>query len=211
MQGKTRDFDKDATAWDENAGRVKMAGNIANAIKDAFPLSLDMDVLDFGCGTGLLTLQLQPLVKSITGFDSSKGMLDVLNRKIANQNLPNVRTHYIDIEKGDVLEGSFDLIICSMTLHHIRDPKNLITQFKRVCLPQGHIGIADLDSDQGLFHGTNNEGVFHNGFDRDLMRHFLQQAGFTDVQFTTAAEVVRFVPGGLRPFTIFLAAGRNPG
>ncbi|MBP1708041.1 MAG: Methyltransferase type 11, partial [Chloroflexi bacterium] len=66
-----RDFDKDAANWDDNAGRVKMANNIANAILDAVRLRPDMEVLDFGCGTGLLTLRLQPLVKSIHGVDSS--------------------------------------------------------------------------------------------------------------------------------------------
>lgn len=211
MKDENRDFDKDAATWDENAGRVKMATNIANSIKDAVKLHAGMDVLDFGCGTGLLTLQLQPYVKSIRGFDSSQGMLQVLEDKIRSQNMDNVAITHIDIEQGGLLEGSYDLVICSMTMHHVRDPQLLIKQFKNVLKPDGILCIADLDSDGGLFHGANSEGVFHNGFDRNMMRETLREAGFCNIQFRTAAEVVRFIPGGLRPFTIFLATGMKHG
>ncbi|MEN6389205.1 MAG: class I SAM-dependent methyltransferase [Syntrophomonas sp.] len=207
MKDENRDFDKDAATWDENAGRIKMATNIANSIKYAVALDNSIDVLDFGCGTGLLTLQLQPLVRSISGFDSSKGMLQVLEDKIKNQNIDNVTTTYIDIEQGGILKSSYDLVVCSMTLHHVREPQLLIKQFKNVLKPDGILCIADLDSDGGLFHGANSEGVFHNGFDRNMLRETLREAGFGNIQFRTAAEVVRFIPGGLRPFTIFLATG----
>lgn len=209
MKGGNRDFNKHAATWDENAGRVKMAANITNAIKDAVSLNSAMDVLDFGCGTGLLTLQLQPLVKSISGFDSSQGMLEVLQSKIESQNIGNVSTTCIDIEKGGVLDGSYDLVVCSMTLHHVREPGLLIDQFKNVLKTAGILCIADLDSDGGLFHGADSEGVFHNGFDRNMMRETLRAAGFKQIQFQTAAEIVRFVPGGLRPFTVFLATGQK--
>ena len=58
--------------------RVKLATDVAGAVSAEVRLAADMDVLDFGCGTGLLALQLQPYVRSITGVDSSQGMLDVL-------------------------------------------------------------------------------------------------------------------------------------
>lgn len=209
VKGETRDFDRDAATWDENAGRVKMAAHIANSIKDAVALHSGMDVLDFGCGTGLLTLQLQPLVKSVSGYDSSRGMLKVLENKIASRNIGNVSTAYIDIEQGGVLEGSYDLVVCSMTLHHVREPQLLINQFKNVLKSEACLCIADLDSDGGLFHGAHREGVFHNGFDRNMLRGTLREAGFYNIQFSTAAEVVRFIPGELRPFTIFLATARK--
>ena len=53
-----RDFDAAAAAWDEEPRRVKLAGEIAAAICAKLPLSAEWDALDFGCGTGLVTLQL---------------------------------------------------------------------------------------------------------------------------------------------------------
>ncbi len=77
MSTELRDFDKEAALWDENPGRVKVAKDVAAAILQNVTITADMRALDFGCGTGLVTLQLQPLVKSITGMDSSRGMLDI--------------------------------------------------------------------------------------------------------------------------------------
>lgn len=208
MNSQNRNFDKDAATWDENPGRVKMANNIANTILDAISLNNNMKVLDFGCGTGLLTLRLQPFVGSIKAVDSSSGMLKVLNEKIESQNITNITTEHLDIEQGDVLKGTYDLIVCSMTLHHVKGIEPLIKQFYNIIAPRGYLCIADLDPDQGLFHG-NNEGVFHFGFERDKMRSMFKEMGLDKIEFRTAAEIVRFIPGGVRPFTIFLISGQK--
>jgi ubiquinone/menaquinone biosynthesis C-methylase UbiE len=208
MNMENRDFNKDAATWDENPGRVKMANNIANAILGAINMNSDMKVLDFGCGTGLLTLKLQPLVGSIQAVDSSTGMLEVLNQKIKSQNIDNIMTQYLDFEQGDRLDGVYDLIVSSMTLHHVRETKPLIDQFSGITAPHGYLCIADLDLDNGQFHG-NNEGVFHFGFDRNTIRRILKEAGFDKIEFQAAAEIVRFVPGGMRPFTIFLVTAQK--
>jgi len=107
MKDLRRDFEKDAALWDENPSRVKLADDVAKAIREEAALNREMDVLDFGCGTGLVTLQLQPFVRSITGADSSHGMLAVLWAKIERQRLANVSTRRLDIEKGDRLEGRY--------------------------------------------------------------------------------------------------------
>jgi predicted TPR repeat methyltransferase len=82
LKDDKRDFDKVAASWDTPM-RVKLATDVAGAVSAEVRLATEMDVLDFGCGTGLLALQLQPYVRSITGVDSSQGMLDVLGSKIA--------------------------------------------------------------------------------------------------------------------------------
>ena len=209
MNIERRDFDKEATTWDEVPARVKLANDIAAAISDEIVLTSNMDVLDFGCGTGLLTLQLQPVVHSITGVDSSHGMIDVLKAKIDKQNLPNIRTQYLDTEKGDILEGTYHLIVSGMTLHHVKEIRPLLDQFYRILAPSGYLCIADLDLDDGQFH-DNNDGIFHFGFDRALLRKDFMDAGFDDIRDRTAAEVMKpGSDGGVRPFTVFLMTGRK--
>ena len=63
--------------------------------------------MDFVCGTGLLTLALQPYVRSITGVDNSQGMLDVFQAKIKEQHLNNVKANQLELDNGDVLTGSY--------------------------------------------------------------------------------------------------------
>ena len=204
-----RDFNKDAESYDLKPGRVKLAQDVGKAIINEVRLSHDMDVLDFGCGTGLVTLQLQPFVRTITAVDSSQGMLDVLKSKIEEQKLTNIKTRYIDMEKGDTLKGSFHLIISSMTLHHVQDLGYLLRQFYGWLLPGGHLCIADLDSDGGDFH-RDKTGVVHSGFDRSDIRRLFNQGGFQGVRDVTAARVVKDLPDGrAREFTVFLMIARK--
>ncbi len=210
MSVQERDFDKEAASWDQEPGRIKLANDVAKAIKDALTITPAMDALDFGCGTGLLTLQMQPLVRTITGVDSSQGMLNVLRSKVQDRNLTNVRIQLRDLAQGDRLEGSYHLILSSMTLHHIRDFSPLFYQFSKALLPGGHLCIADLDPDDGRFH-SNNEGVFHFGFDRSILRQAFIEAGFGSIRVHTAATLEKHVSeGSIRAFTVFIMTGQKP-
>jgi ubiquinone/menaquinone biosynthesis C-methylase UbiE len=204
-----RDFDKDAASYDLKPGRAKLAQDVAKAVMSEVKLNDGMDVLDFGCGTGLVTLQLQPFVRTVTGADTSHGMLDVLRAKIAERKLANVKTEFIDPEKSVVLKNKYHLVVCSMTLHHVENLVYIFREFYNCLLPGGQICIADLDSDEGEFH-RDKTGVVHFGFDRTEMRRLLIAGGFQDVRDVTAASVVRKSSDGRsREFTVFLMIGRK--
>ena len=204
MGSEKWDFDKRAASWDEDPGRVRLATDIASAISDEKILTADMDVLEFGCGTGLLTLRLQPLVRSIVGVDSSQGMLDICRAKIESLRITNVKTHHLDSETAPLPAGSYNLVVCGMTLHHVRETTSLIGQFARAIMPGGYLCIADLDTEDGGFHG-DNDTVFHHGFDRAALSRLLRDAGFDDLRERTAANVVKRVPdGSKRSFPVFL-------
>jgi len=205
-----KDFDSAAATWDQDAGRVKLAGDIAAAILNTAKLTPDMDVLDYGCGTGLLTLALQPHVGTVTGMDSSQGMLDVLDAKIRERGLTNVRSQYLDLEKAFIITERFHLITCGMTLHHVQDPAILLAALYNSFHSQGHLCIADLDPDEGKFHGTS-EGVFHPGFTRSRMRQYFIQAGFSNITDTTAATILKeTADGNSLSFSVFLMTGQRP-
>ncbi len=208
-QFEKRDFDKEAAKWDQNPARVKLTDDIVHAISEQIALTPDMDVMDFGCGTGLLALRLQPHVRSVTGIDSSKGMLDIFNEKIAKLNLKNVKTALIDLDKGDVLAGNYDLVVSNMTLHHIKEVRPLLAQLYKIITPGGHLCISDLDLDGGQFH-EDNTGVFHFGFDRAALQEDFVDAGFDDVHSINASEMMKpSIAGEMRRFSIFLMIGRK--
>jgi ubiquinone/menaquinone biosynthesis C-methylase UbiE len=206
---KKRNFDQEAANWDQVPERVKVARDIAQSMIREITLAPDMNVLDFGCGTGLLTFALQPFVRSITGVDSSQGMLDVFKTKVKEQKLSNIKASYLDLDNGDVLNGSYDLIVSSMTLHHIKNISPLLKQFYSILLPSGQLAIADLDLDDGDFHGNNN-GVFHFGFNREELRLIFMDVGFQNIQTHQAADIEKPVGDGKSHiFTIFLMTARK--
>jgi 2-polyprenyl-3-methyl-5-hydroxy-6-metoxy-1,4-benzoquinol methylase len=209
MTQEARDFNREAAKWDENPGRVRVAGEVGAAMIARVQPNKTMHAADFGCGTGLLTLQLQPLVASVTGFDSSKGMLSVLQAKIADSNLKNIETRLIDIDKGENVSGTYDLIVSSMTLHHIRDPKSLLQQLAAALRPGGILAVADLDPDDGKFH-DDNTGVFHFGFPRQQIAAMFGEAGLSAVESGTATEIVKpQADGTKRIFSVFLVSGQR--
>ncbi len=207
MQSR-KNFDSESILWDADNTRVRLALSVAQAMLDA-GIPHEADALDFGCGTGLLTLALQPHVKSISGVDSSTGMLEQLKEKISVNHIENVTAAFVDFENGSPVEGNYDLVVSSMTAHHIPDTLALLREWHRVLRPGGKLCFADLDKEDGSFHGDNT-GVFHQGFDRENLRMLCEQAGFDEIRDTTATTVVKEVEGVKRAFPIFLICAKKP-
>lgn len=210
MSGEQRDFDAAAATWDENPVRVKLAHNVFRALSDSGLIRPGMDVLEIGCGTGLVTLLLQPCVRSITATDGSSGMLDILNEKIRRTGCHTVKTQVLNLEESVGIEGRYDLVVSSMTFHHIRDIPALLGRIAAIMKPGGVLCIADLDKEGGKFH-EDPAGVFHNGFDRAVFRRQFESAGFGMVRNRTAAIIRKpDRSGNLRCFTVFLMSGHIP-
>lgn len=187
---KTRDFDTVAEVWDEKPQRVKLAEDIANAMIEKLPLSDKWSAVDFGCGTGLVTLKLAPKLGTITGVDGSNGMLAQLNAKIAGGDVTNVSTITADEFVNLPESHSFDLIVSAMTLHHIEDIQQLFAIFKSRLKIGGMIALADLAAEDGTFH-EDPTGVFHHGFKPEELTEKLTAAGFTSITVEQVATIVR--------------------
>lgn len=204
MTTQQRNFDQAAANWDEKPQRVQLAMDVAATILREVPITEAMNALDFGCGTGLLTLQLQPHVRTIIGADSSQGMLNILNAKITAAGLNNVCSMHCPAERQGNLQGRYHVIVSCMTLHHIQKIEPLFAQFYNAMLPGGVLCLADLDTEGGRFH-DDNTGVFHQGFDRSAMQTLLGAAGFQDMRALTASEIVKpALDGTPQRFSVFL-------
>ena len=209
MENEKRNFDTEAANWDQEPRRVKLAKDLFAAIAATVPLNPSMEALDFGCGTGLVTLPLAARTGRVTGVDSSRGMLGVLENKARQQGVANIAVHYSDAGCDDIPDASCDLVVTTMALHHLRDIPPLLAQFFRILREGGHVCIADLDVEGGLFH-ENNDGVFHLGFNREDFRKMLMEAGFVNIAYRTAATMDKPDANGQpRAFTVFLIAGRR--
>jgi len=203
---ETNRFDASAATWDEQPRRVKLARGVADEIASQIHLSRDMDVLDFGCGTGLLTLALQPLVRSVTGADTSAGMLDVLRGKVHGSGLTNVKTVLLDPHATLSLDTSFHLVVSSMALHHVANLPALLKRFHEQLHASGLVALADQDREDGSFHEDPRD-VYHLGFERSELQTLLAEAGFIDLGASTAIVTRK----GRRDFPVFLITGHKAG
>lgn len=201
-------FNALAADWDQNPGRIVLARGVADAILRQVPVTERMDMLDYGCGTGLVMLALHPHVRSIVGADASEGMLSVLNGKIASLGLRNVRTVLLDLQASPPLLDRFDLITSSMTMHHVGDVGQVVGKLRQMLRSGGYLAVADLEEEGGAFH-SDPTGVEHHGFHREQMAGLLRSAGFVSVQVTTAHVIKRPLGDGTtREFPVFLVSGQ---
>lgn len=199
----TEHFDQAAATWDLAERRVALAHAVAEAIAARVPLYKDQSVLDFGCGTGLVTLELGPKVGTMTGADTSPGMLKTLAGKAEAQGLP-LQLLSLNTDGMTDLGGPYNLIVTSMTLHHIPDVPALFRQFMQHLHPDGQVALADLDEEDGTFH-EDGVGYHHQGFHRETIQTWLEAAGFQDIHLGTATVTRK--EG--KDYPVFLATARR--
>ena len=200
-------FDSKARQWDDNPVFQERGLKIADAIRKAVPLHPDMSALDYGCGTGLLSFPLKDVLGAILLADSSSGMLEVVTEKIAAQGVTHMTPLKLDLLIDPPPTQHFDLIVTAMTLHHVPDTDHILRVFHDLLKPGGHLCIADLEQEDGSFHGP--EVDVHHGFDQDDLSRRAAQSGFADIQFQTVFTITKERETGARDYPVFLMTARR--
>ncbi|MFC3609723.1 class I SAM-dependent methyltransferase [Stutzerimonas tarimensis] len=198
------EFDTRAKGWDAERSRVERAAAVAECIVARVPLNTDMRGLEYGCGTGLLSFALRSRLGPLTLADNSPGMLAVVREKLAQEDPGTMAALQLDLTSDPLPDQHFEILYTQMTLHHVADTGALLQCFNRLLTPGGYLCIADLDAEDGSFHGAGFTG--HNGFDRHALAAQVETAGFAEVGFDTVFHVHR----GERDYPVFLLVARKP-
>jgi len=199
-------FDERARDWDtpERRGRAEA---VADAIRVNVPLTPTTRTIDVGAGTGLLGFALADDIGDLVLAEPSEGMREVIAEKLAASGRTDVTAIPFDLTTVTPPPGeAFDLAISLLVLHHVVDTATALAAIRALLVPGGRIAIADLDTEDGTFHDADAEGIHHLGFDRAALGQLARDAGFVDVGFRTATEIV----DGDRRYPVFLLQGRNP-
>ncbi len=207
--GANNHFDAAAATWDDNPTRVELAKAVAGAMLAAVPLTPQMAVMDFGCGTGLITREMAPKVASITSADTSAQMLAVLEAKAKASGLDHVRTLLLEDGYPQLSGGQFDAVVSSMVLHHIEDIPALLARFAQWVRPGGWIAVADLEPEDGTFHRDSAHEV-HHGIDPAWLRSETEAVGFS-VKSAQTVHTIQRQPEGVhqpREYPVFLLVAR---
>ena len=112
-------FDKNAHKYDNFPFAYELTEKIANGFLKEYEFKEDStEVMEFACGTGLVSQQLASHVKSILGVDISQGMVDQYNMKVKNHGIPEeeMRAVSADLkgEEGELDGKKFDVIVVSV-------------------------------------------------------------------------------------------------
>jgi len=157
-------FNEEAFTWDKKRRRTELAKSVVNEIKHELK---NKNILEFGCATGLVGLNIADVTKSLTGIDTAENMVNIFNQKAKKLSL-NAKAYKKDIFE---INSSFDAVISSMTLHHIKDIRKLNEKLIQITK---RVYLADLVKEDGTFHTRGNEGVYHFGFTLEELRDYFK-------------------------------------
>jgi ubiquinone/menaquinone biosynthesis C-methylase UbiE len=102
-------------------------------------------VLDVGTGPGVLLVELAKLRSDLdlTGVDLSSDMVTKAARNVVRFG-ERVRVQVADVANLPFPDGSFDLVVSSLSMHHWDHPEAAAPELARVLRPGGRIHIYDM-------------------------------------------------------------------
>ncbi len=178
MTKPSEHFNTAANTWDTEE-TISRTSVFAGAIKKQLGDQKISNLLDLGCGTGLLAEHFLDSSSYILGVDTSEGMLEKFNLRFNQQG--NVKSLAINLEKDPIpgTEPKFDVVVSSMAFHHLKEPKKVLQLLKKHLSSNGKIFIIDLDKEDGTFHPDNKGmGVEHFGFSKNEFEEWSNELGF---------------------------------
>jgi 2-polyprenyl-3-methyl-5-hydroxy-6-metoxy-1,4-benzoquinol methylase len=100
-------------------------------------LSVSDIVLDYGCGTGIVTNDLADSVREIHGVDISSEMIDVARRKAAERGIENVHYAQATIFHERYGTESYNVILAFSVLHLLEDTQMVMQRIHELLKPGG--------------------------------------------------------------------------
>jgi len=161
-------FDSTAQHYDQMPC-VILSQKSAHAMMKAYAFSEDeTHVMDYACGTGLVSRELVPYVKTIVGVDISQGMVDQYNLRVYNQGIPPEEMHAIcaklEGNQGELDGKKFDVVVCASAYHHIQSIEHITQILAYFLKPGGVLLVVDLEKTEvGIHIDSHREIVPHRG------------------------------------------------
>ncbi|OZU89659.1 hypothetical protein CIL03_00525 [Virgibacillus indicus] len=159
--------------------RMALAKVIVKEVRPELQNSKSKSLIDYGSGTGLVSLELSDLVDSILLVDSSEQMLEVAKVKILDKGITNAKVLYSDFTQ-ETPELKADIVLMSLVLLHIPDTKRILQALFNILNNEGKLIIIDFDKNDKISHPK-----VHNGFSHEELKKGLSEAGFKSTEIKT--------------------------
>ncbi len=110
-------------------------------LNDTMPFK-DLEILDVGCGGGLLCEPLSRLGAKMTGIDAAKTNIEVAKIHMKESGL---NINYQNIKPEEIIDKKFDAILCMEIIEHVEDVDFFIESCVKLLKPGGVIFVATLN------------------------------------------------------------------
>ena len=147
-------FNKIAHKWWDPSSEFKPLHDInplrVNYINDLFPLN-EKNILDVGCGGGILAESMARLGGNVTGIDQSEIAIKIaqLHAKENNLSIDYKLLNIEDFLKKD--SNKFDVITCLEMIEHVPDPASIITSCAKKLKKNGRLYVSTINRNLKAF------------------------------------------------------------
>jgi ubiquinone/menaquinone biosynthesis C-methylase UbiE len=175
----TDKFEMIAHTYD-SPGRNQIAKVSSDAIREYLVDAGSKNAIDFGCGTGLVGLNLLDEFNSVLFLDTSPNMINQIEQKISDLNIKNADTLCFDFEQNGLSDIRADYIFMAQVLLHIPDVKFVLSRLFAVLNEGGHVMIVDFDKNENVV-----SDMVHNGFNQAELADVMTRIGYNNIQSKT--------------------------
>lgn len=177
--GNTDKFEMIANRYDTNE-RIQIANVSSDAIREYLFDAKNKHAIDFGCGTGLVGMNLLNEFNSILFLDTSQNMINQVKQKISFLKIQNADTLCFDFEKEGNADLHADFIFMAQVLLHINDIQSVLSRLYDVLNVGGHLLIVDFDKNEEIV-----TDMVHNGFDQVKLADIMSKMGYRNIHSKT--------------------------
>lgn len=160
--------------------RIKIAKVSSEAIQEYLVDAKSKNAIDFGCGTGLVGMNLLHEFHSVLFLDTSQNMIQQVKQKIADFNLRNANTLCFDFEQEGLSDLHADYIFMAQVLLHIPDVEFVLSRLFDVLNEGGHLLIVDFNKNENIV-----SDIVHNGFHQNELSDMMTKIGYKHIQSKT--------------------------
>ncbi|WP_434380426.1 ArsR/SmtB family transcription factor [Melittangium boletus] len=159
-----------------------------------------LDMVDFGCGTGVLTVELARWARHVTAIDRSASALGKARAEAERLGLHNITYLEANLEALPLKSAAYDLVVLSQSLHHVESCERVLAEGARLLKPGGRMVVLELlpHDEQWV---RSRLGHRHLGFEPDTLRESMREAGLEAPTLVAAPRDVA------SPFKAFLLTG----
>jgi ArsR family transcriptional regulator len=143
-------------------------------------LDPELVVGDLGAGTGHVVLSLAPHVRRVIAVDDSPEMLDAASVRLAG--VSNVELRHGKLESLPLDDGTLDVALLILVLHHLPEPRRVFSEAARVLKPGGRFLVVDMLPHEREEY-RREMGHVWLGFDEAQIGDWFSSTGFGSYRF----------------------------
>lgn len=205
---KMKEFDEKAAEWDDDPKKRERAVKIATSLKQYFKGKSFKNGLEYGSGTGLLGFELDSMVKELTLMDESGEMIKIAAEKAKKNSTKKIKAIQYDLLTDPLPSEKYDFIVSLLTMHHIKDTKEILMKFRDLLTDDGVLAIIDLEKEDGSFHEYDFDG--HLGFEKKELEDQLKEVGLKPFDYFTIYTITKTTEyGDDKNYPLFASLSKN--